>query len=286
MSTRSRRGQVSDIVPVLGSGSEGTRLASGNGNKMGDTDSTTTSRYASYAPNTPSHRTSLNPTNPSMTTVGSQTVSILEQSLAQVRGEVNVDAYLGLFSEMVSYCRDRVESVMGLQEKLNQLGYHIGRRALDLIVARERITRRETKILNILNFIVVRLWTFLYGKQADSLKKVRDSETEYYIEENDPLVNKYISVPLDYGHFNCASFTAGIISGVLNASGFEAQVTAKILAPTTNTTNSSNNVNTNEEYSDGYQFNSSSSSSTQHSPMTIYYIKFERSILEREKKLP
>lgn len=284
MSIRSR-GQVSDIVPVLGSSSEGTRLGSTNPNRIAHTDSTTNSRYASYASPTPGHRAALTSTNPSTSIVGPPTVSILEQSLAQVRGQVNVDAYLGLFSEMVSYCRDRVESVMGLQDKLNELGYHIGRRALDLIVARERITRRETKILSILNFIVIRLWTFLYGKQADSLKKVRDSETEYYIEENDPLVNKYISVPLDYGHFNCASFTAGIISGVLNGSGFEAQVTAKILAPTTNTTNSSNNVNSNEEYSDGHQFNSSSSSSTQHSPMTIYYIKFERSVLEREKKV-
>lgn len=99
-------------------------------------------------------------------------------SLTQARGEVNMDAYLVLFSELVSYCRDRVESVMALQEKLSQLGYRIGRRALELILAREKVSRRETRLLNMLNFIAVPLWNFLYRKQADSLKKVRDSELE------------------------------------------------------------------------------------------------------------
>lgn len=106
------------------------------------------------------------------------TKSILEMSLTQARGEVNMDAYLLLFSELVSYCRDRVESVMALQDKLSQLGYRIGRRALELVLAREKVPRRETRLLNILNFIALTLWTFLYGKQADSLKKVRDSDLE------------------------------------------------------------------------------------------------------------
>lgn len=104
--------------------------------------------------------------------------SILEVSLTQPRGHVNCDAYLSLFSELVSYCRDRVESVVALQEKLSQLGHRMGRRVLDLVVAREKISRRETRLLNILNFVALTLWTFLYGKQADSLKKVRDSESE------------------------------------------------------------------------------------------------------------
>lgn len=188
--------------------------------------------------------------------------NILEMSLTQARGEVNMDAYLLLFSELVSYCRDRVESVMALQDKLSQLGYRIGRRALDLILARERLPRRETRLLNILNFIALTLWNFLYGKQADSLKKVRDSELEYYIEEADPLVNKYVSVPADYGHFNCAAFSAGIINGVLDSAGFPAEVTAKVLAR-----------------------NGDPDSPPQGQPLTIYYIKFQPSVLEREQRL-
>lgn len=111
-------------------------------------------------------------------TANASTRSILDVSLTQSRGDVNADVYLALFSELVSYCRDRVESVMALQDKLSKLGYRIGRRALDLVVSREKISRRETRLLNILNFIALTLWTFLYGKQADSLKKVRDSESE------------------------------------------------------------------------------------------------------------
>ena len=97
-------------------------------------------------------------------------------SLMQARGEVNMDAYLALFSELVSYCRDRVQSVVTLQDKLSELGYRIGRRALDLLVVREKITRREIRLRNILSFICLNLWTFLFGKPAGSLMKVRDSE--------------------------------------------------------------------------------------------------------------
>lgn len=115
---------------------------------------------------------------PGSTSSSGSSKNILDMSVTQSRGEVNMDAYLVLFSELVSYCRDRVESVSALQEKLAELGYRIGRRALELISAREKIARREIRLLSILNFTALPLWTFLYGKQADSLKKVRDSERE------------------------------------------------------------------------------------------------------------
>lgn len=83
-----------------------------------------------------------------------------------------------------------------------------------------------------------------------------------YIEEAEPLVNKYISVPSDYGHFNCAAFSAGIINGVLDAAGFPAEVTAKVLAKTGET----------EVQQQGQ-------------PLTIYYIKFQPAVLEREQRL-
>lgn len=74
-------------------------------------------------------------------------------------------------------------------------------------------------------------------------------------------MNKYISVPSDYGYFNCASFSAGIINGVLDAAGFPAEVTAKVLAKTGEV-----------EIQQGQ-------------PLTIYYIKFEQQVLERERRL-
>lgn len=52
------------------------------------------------------------------------------------------------------------------------------------------------------------LWTTLFPTNAD------------YIEDVEPLVNKFVSVPKDYGSLNCAAFIAGVIHGVLLASGF------------------------------------------------------------------
>lgn len=88
------------------------------------------------------------------------------------------------------------------------------------------------------------------------LRQIQD-----YIEEAEPLVNKYISVPPDYGHFNCAAFTAGIINGVLDAAGFSAEVTAKVLAK------------------------SGEGEAPAGPGVTIYYIKFDSSVLEREQRL-
>lgn len=82
-----------------------------------------------------------------------------------------------------------------------------------------------------------------------------------YIEEAEPLVNTYISVPADYGYFNCATFSAGIINGVLDAAGFPAEVTAKVQAKT------------------------GEPGSQQSLPLTIYYIKFKPEVLEREQRL-
>jgi trafficking protein particle complex subunit 5 len=205
------------------------------------------------------------PSTPSTSTAsGAVPRNILDASLTVPRGEVNRDAYLVLFSELVGYCRNRVESVPALETKLAELGYRIGVRSLDLIAAREKQTKREVRLLNALNMVVVNVWKFLFNKQADSLKKVHGSEDEFYIEEASPVVNRYVSVPRDYGDLNCAAFSAGIINGVLDSAGFRANVTAKVHARTAPS----------ELNAGGY---------TQ--PLTIYYIKFDEAVIAREKRL-
>lgn len=77
------------------------------------------------------------------------------------------------------------------------------------------------------------------------------------------MVNKFISVPKDYGDLNCAAFCAGIINGVLDAAGFPADVAVKVLGKTSG----------DAEADDGAQ------------PLTLYYIKFAPEVLEREKRL-
>ena len=46
------------------------------------------------------------------------------------------------------------------------------------------------------------------------------------IVENVPLLNRFISIPKEYGDLNCSAFVAGIIEGALDNSGFNADVTA------------------------------------------------------------
>lgn len=38
--------------------------------------------------------------------------------------------------------------------------------------------KREVRVLGVLNLVVSGVWKFLFGKQADGLKKVNDSEDE------------------------------------------------------------------------------------------------------------
>ena len=59
---------------------------------------------------------------------------------------------------------------------------------------------------------------------ADSLEIYKDDE--YIIGDRDLLVNRFISVPRDLGSLNCGAFCAGVVRGVLDASGFPAVVSA------------------------------------------------------------
>lgn len=152
--------------------------------------------------------------------------SILDRSLSRGKGEVSLSLFALLFSEVVHYTHNRVQSVSELQSKLAEMGYHVGVRMLDLVVVRERNLKRETKILNILLFIKGTFWKTMFGKEADKLEHANDDERMYYIIEKEPLVNSYISVPKDKGSLNCAAFVAGMIEAVLCGSNFPAKVTA------------------------------------------------------------
>jgi len=120
-----------------------------------------------------------------------------------------------------------VNNITELEKRLSDAGYSIGIRLAELIFYREKNNKRETKLLGILTFISYTVWKVLFGKQADSLEKSTEQEDEYMISENQPLsVTKFISIPKDYGGLNCASFVAGIVEGILDATEFPARVTA------------------------------------------------------------
>ncbi|KAF9166841.1 TRAPP subunit trs31 [Actinomortierella ambigua] len=142
-----------------------------------------------------------------------------------------------------------------LEKKLNELGYRVGIRALDLMVWRDKNSKRETKVLGMLYFIHTTVWKNLFGKQADSLEKSTENDDEYMISDNDPIVSKYISIPKDVSLLNCGAFMAGVVEAVMDGCQFPARVTAHTMPI------------------EGFPLR------------TTILIKLEREVLEREEQL-
>ncbi|KAF9919881.1 TRAPP subunit trs31 [Linnemannia zychae] len=155
------------------------------------------------------------------------TINILERPLNKTRGaEVSINAFAFLFSEMLQYTQKRVNGIQDLERKLNELGYRVGLRALDLLVWRDKNSKRETRVLGVLYFIHTTVWKALFGKQADSLEKSTENEDEYMISDNDPMVSKFISIPKDVSQLNCGAFMAGIVEAIMDGCQFPSRVTA------------------------------------------------------------
>ncbi|CAI7620031.1 unnamed protein product [Penicillium bialowiezense] len=148
-----------------------------------------------------------------------------------------------LFGEMVTYAQRRVTGIQDLEKRLNEQGYPLGLRLLDLLFYRSTSTsssalsssstsssppNRPLRIITLLHLIHGPLWRLLFGRAADALEHSvsPDTPNEYMITDNDPLVNTYISVPREMSMLNCAAFVAGIIEGVCDGCGFETKVSA------------------------------------------------------------
>ena len=122
------------------------------------------------------------------------------------------------------------------------MGYRVGQRVLELIVWREKNSRRETRILGILQFIHTVVWKTLFGKPADSLEKSREHDDECIVfpyglsltvdmvHDNAPMITKFISVPQSMSQLNCGAFLAGIIEAILDSTMF---FTQRVTAHTT-----------------------------------------------------
>lgn len=62
--------------------------------------------------------------------------------------------------------------------RLNEYGYRVGSRVLELLAWREKVAKREIKVINVLYFIHSTVWKSLFGKPADSLEKSTENEDE------------------------------------------------------------------------------------------------------------
>jgi hypothetical protein len=169
------------------------------------------------------------------------------------KNEVGLSAFSFLFSEFIQYSQLRVNTAEELERKyawacteprpvnrlallldrlppcpcpryrrLEDAGVGIGLRVLELGCLREKSSKRETRMLGILNFITSVVWKMLFGNAADSLEKSVEQEDEFMIVEKAPVVNAYIS----NAPCSCAAFVAGIVRGVLEGSHFPAKVSA------------------------------------------------------------
>lgn len=112
--------------------------------------------------------------------------------------------------------------------------------------------KKEKNLVAMLQFLHSYIWKSLFGRVADGLEKATDKEDEYYIYDREPITNRFISVPKEFGHFNCATFVAGIINGILDGAEFTSDVSA--------------------------HFNTTSNGVTR----TVYVIKFEKEVTKRE----
>ncbi|KAL4802088.1 NO signaling/Golgi transport ligand-binding domain-containing protein [Aspergillus unguis] len=186
---------------------------------------------------------------PTQTTPGlrvpSNRKTIYDRHLNRSRNaESSRASFAFLFGEMVTYAQRRVTGIQDLERRLNEQGYPLGLRLLDLLFYRTMSSssssalsssstsasppNRPLRILPLLHLIHGPLWRLLFNRPADALEHSvsPDTPNEYMITDNDPLVNTYISVPKEMNQLNCAAYVAGIIEGVCDGCGFEAKVTA------------------------------------------------------------
>jgi len=157
--------------------------------------------------------------------------NIYDRNLNKTRtAEVSASALTFLFSEVVQYTQKRVSGINDLERRLNTLGYRVGTRVLELMVWRaesgSKAPKREVRFLPALMSIHTQVWKAVFGKPADAIEKSVSNEDEYMIIDNDPPIERHISVPRDMSQLSCSSFTAGIVEAILDGLGFPARVTA------------------------------------------------------------
>jgi len=123
--------------------------------------------------------------------------------------------------------------------RLNTLGYRVGVRVLELMVWRaessSKTPKREIRFLPALMSIHTQVWRAVFGRPADAIEKSVENQDECMstffpfssltpcpdmIIDNDPLLERHISVPRDLSTLSCSSFTAGIVEAVLDGLGF------------------------------------------------------------------
>lgn len=195
------------------------------------------------------------------------TSHIYDRNLYRAKNEISISSLSFLFMQIVSMYLKNSKSLLELERKLNNLGYTVGLKYLELSALRTNFTnniastgksnlsKRNIRLLESLQFIVSTIWLNLFDKKADSLEKSSEHEDQYMIIDNNPVMTKYIGLPKEYESLNCESFVAGIIEGILDISYFKCEVSAHTVPKDT------------------------------FPNRTVYLIKLDNTVLEREARL-
>lgn len=112
--------------------------------------------------------------------------------------QISLSAFSFLFGELVQYCQTQVSNIGELERRsatapsyisviklaqclcalieqvacrLEDSGYGIGLRLLEVLSYRERNSRREVRLLEMLKFVHTSLWKCLFGRQARELEQ-------------------------------------------------------------------------------------------------------------------
>ncbi|OMJ73126.1 hypothetical protein SteCoe_28273 [Stentor coeruleus] len=138
--------------------------------------------------------------------------------------EVSDTAFYFLFSEIVQYCIKKDRN--NLEKQLEELGYPLGGRFLELITFRDKSCKKEIEIEEMLISISKQMWPVMFGKHVSSLEQHTTLKHIYMIKEDNSVCNKFACLPKGQKGVNCSAFTAGIVEGMLNAAGFASRVYA------------------------------------------------------------
>lgn len=120
--------------------------------------------------------------------------------------------------------------------RILEIGRNVGYRLHELGLWREKSSKRETQLLNVLFYVTNNFWKSMCGRIADSLERSTENENECNLHnpssssklnvridmifDNDPLICKFISPPKELQSLNCAVFYSGMIESILISSGF------------------------------------------------------------------
>jgi trafficking protein particle complex subunit 5 len=138
--------------------------------------------------------------------------------------EVSANAFYFLFSEIVQYCVKKDPN--DLERQLEEIGYPLGARFLELVCLREKSSRKETSIKNILLFIGYSVWPIVFNKTIVAVEQHQNINNIFMIKEEASICNQYACLPRNQRHVNCSAFIAGVVEGILNAAEFPARVIA------------------------------------------------------------